>query len=216
MLPALSYTVLAIAGVISGMLLAPRGVPFPLPYQPVERAIQYVALSGRALSWGSFFQLGSAVPLAIFTAVVVSRLRFLGVRAAGEVIALCGGIGATAILAISALAGWALSTPGIAQLPGAVRALQLLGFAAGGPGFVVLFGLLVAGVSITAGLYRLMPRWLMWLGVVVAVCSELAVFTLVTWKASIFIPVGRFIGIVWMIGVAATLARTKTERTAQV
>lgn len=214
MAPAVSYAILALAGVFSGILLAPRGVPFPLPYQPVDRAVEYVSQAGRALRWGSFFQLGSAVPLGIFAAVVVSRLRFLGVRAAGVMIALCGGIGAMVLLMVSALAAWALGMPGTAQSAGGVRALQLLGFAAGGPGFVVPFGLLVAGVSITGGVYRLIPRWLMWLGIVVAVCSELAIFTLVTWKASIFIPVGRFIGIVWMLGIAATLTRTKTERAA--
>lgn len=214
MVPALSYAVLVLAGIGCGIALAPRGVPFPLPYQPVDRAVAYVAQGGTALRWGSFFQLGSAVPLGVFAAVVVSRLRFLGVRAAGAVIALTGGIGAMVILMVSALADWALSTPGMAQSAGAVRALQLLGFAAGGPGYVVPFGLLAAGVSITAGLHRLIPRWLMWLGVVIAVCSELATFTLVTWKASIFIPVGRFVGILWMIGIAATLTRTKTEGTA--
>lgn len=211
MLPAVSYAVLVVA---CGIVLSPRNVPFPLPYQPVDRAVQYVAQAGTALRWGSLFELGSAVPLAIFAAVVVSRLRFLGIRAAGEVIALCGGIVATGLLMVSALTEWVLSTPGMAQWAGAVRILQLLGFAAGGPAFVVALGLLIAGVSITAGLHRLIPRWLMWLGVVVAVCSELATFTLVTWKASIFIPVGRFVGILWMIGIAATLTRTKTEGTA--
>jgi hypothetical protein len=45
-----------------------------------------------------------------------------------------------------------------------LRALQLFGFATGGPGHVVTLGLLLAGVSVPSGFARLMPRWLVWLG----------------------------------------------------
>jgi hypothetical protein len=207
MLVALSYTVLVLGGIVGSILLSPRAA-FPMPYQPVERAITYVAAYPMGIRVGSFFQLASAIPLGVFVATVVSRLRFLGVRAAGELIALCGGVAAMVMLIVSALADWSLSTPGITESAGAVRALQLLGFAAGGPGFVAPLGLLFAGVSLTAGLNRLIPRWLMWLGLVIAVASELSTLTLLTWTASIFIPMGRFIGIVWMIGIAATLPKT--------
>jgi hypothetical protein len=155
--------------------------------------------------------LASAMPLAVFVATAVSRLRFLGVRAAGELIALCGGVAAVGMLIVSALADWSLSTPGIADSAGAVRALQLLGFTAGGPGFVAPLGLLFAGVSLSAGLSRLIPRWLMWFGVVIAVFSELSTLMLLTWNASIFIPIGRFIGIIWMIGVAVTLPKSLAD-----
>jgi len=206
MLVALSYTVLVIGGIAGGLLLAPRAA-FPMPYQPVEREIAYVVAYPMGIRVGSFFQLASAMPLAVFVAAVVSRLRFLGVRAAGELIALCGGVAAVVMLIVSALAGWSLSTPGITESAGAVRALQLIGFSAGGPGFVAPLGLFFAGVSLSAGLSRLIPRWLMGLGLVVAVCSELSTLMLLTWTASIFIPVGRFIGIVWMIGIAAKLPK---------
>jgi hypothetical protein len=130
------------------------------------------------------------------------------VRAAGELIALCGGIGATVMLLLSALSVWSVTRPGIAEADGAVRILEALSFAGGGPGFVVPLGLFIAGVSITAGLHRLIPRWLMWLGVFIAVACELASLTLVFWDAAYFIPVGRFVSVVWMIGVAVTLPKT--------
>jgi hypothetical protein len=207
MLVALSYTVLALGGIVGGILLSPHAA-FPMPYQPVDKAITYVSAYPMGIKVGSFFQLASAMPLGVFVATVVSRLRFLGVRAAGESIAFSGGVAAMVMLIVSALADWCLSTPGITESAGAVRALQLLGFAAGGPGFVAPLGLFVAGLSLTAGLNRLIPRWLMWFGLVIAVCSELSTLMLLTWTASIFIPIGRYIGIVWMIVVAAKLPKT--------
>jgi hypothetical protein len=168
----------------------------------------YVANFGWSIRFGTFCELSSAVLLGLFVAVTVSRLRFLGVRAAGEVIALCGGVGATVMLMLSALSGWSVTRPGIAEADGVVSVLQALAFAGGGPGFVVPLGLFVAGVSITAGLHRFIPRWLMWLGVVVAVACELATLTLLVWNAAYFIPVGRFVSAVWMICVAVTLAKS--------
>jgi hypothetical protein len=134
------------------------------------------------------------------------------VQAAGEVIALFGGVGASILLMLSALCGWSVTRPGIAEANGAVSILQALSFAGGGPGFVVPFGLFVAGVSITAGLHRLIPRWLMWLGVLIAVACELASLTLVVWNAAYFIPVGRFVSVVWMIGVAVTLPTSRRDQ----
>jgi hypothetical protein len=176
---------------------------FAVPHD--SSAVAFVAQHGWAIRWGSFCELASAMPLLLFVAVTVSSLRFLGVRAAGEMIALCGGVVAVGMLMLSPLATWSLTRPGIADATGAVRALQALGFVGGGPGFAVPLGLFVAGVSVTAGLHRLVPRWILWLGIVIAAACELSSLTLLWWNAGYFIPVGRFLGVVWMIAVAVTL-----------
>jgi hypothetical protein len=156
------------------------------------------------------------MPLCVFIATTVSRLRFLGVRAAGETIAFVGGSIAPAMLILSALCTWSLTRPGIAEEAGAVRALQAVGFAGGGPGFVVPLGLFFAGVSVTAGLSKLIPRWLMWLGLTVALACELASFTLLNFAAGYFIPVGRFISIIWMIGLALTIPTSLPDHSFEV
>ena len=202
LLLALIYVALMVVGAIE------LGKAYRVPHDTVEQAVAYVANFGSAIRFGSFCEFSSAVLLGLFVAVTVSRLRFLGVRAAGELIALCGGVGATIMLMLSALSGWSVTRPGIAEADGAVSILQALSFAGGGPGFVVPLGLFVAGVSISAGLHRLIPRWLMWLGVFIAVACELAALTLVVWNAAYFIPVGRFVSAIWMIGVAVTLPTT--------
>jgi hypothetical protein len=195
----LIYVALLAGGVIE------LGKAYRVPHDTVEQAVAFVANFGGAIRIGSFCELSSAVLLGLFVAVTVSRLRFLGVRAAGELIALCGGVGATIMLMLSALSGWSVTRPGIAEAGGAVSILQALSFAGGGPGFVVPLGLFIAGVSVTAGLHRFIPRWLMWLGIFIAVACELATLTLLVWNAAFFIPVGRFLGAIWMIGVAITL-----------
>ena len=188
---------------------------FRFPHDSAEKAVAYLAQNSWSIQWGSFCELASAIPLGIFAVTTVSRLRFLGVRAAGESIAFLGGIGVTVMLILSALASWSLTRPGVAETTGAVPALQAISFAGGGPGFAVLLGLFIAGVSVTAGLYKLMPRWLMGLGIVVAIACELASLCLLNFKAAYFIPVGRFGSIVWMIGVSLNLPARITSSVAE-
>lgn len=189
---------------------------FAMPRDSVEKAVDYIAKYGWTIQLGSFFELVSAIPLGIFIATTISRLRFLGVRSAGESIASLGGVGATTMLVLSALTNWSLTRPGIPQAQGAAAALRAISFAAAGPGFAVLLGFFVAGVSLAAGLHKSLPRWLMWFGIVIGLACELAAFTVLNFKAGYFIPVGRFVSIVWMLGVSLTLPMRVTDATAGV
>jgi hypothetical protein len=186
-------------------------VAFHVPHDSAA-AIAFVTQNYGAIRWGSFFELASAIPLGIFMAVSVSRLRFLGIRSAGEQIAVLGGISVPVMLAGSAMATWSLTRPGVAAMPGAVEALQSLGFDGGGPGFAVFLGLFLAGVSVSAGVSKLIPGWLMWFGLVVAAAGGLSSFTLVNFTAAYFIPVTRFLSILWMFGIALKLP-TSNENT---
>jgi hypothetical protein len=186
-------------------------VAFHVPHDPAA-AVAFVAQHSWAIRWGSFFELGSAISLGIFMAVSVSRLRFLGIRAAGEQIAALGAIATPMMLAGSAMATWSLTRPGVAAAPGAVEALQSMGFDGGGPGFAVFLGLFLAGVSVSAGLSKLIPGWLMWLGIVLASAGGLSSFTLVNFTAGYFIPVTRYLSILWMFGMALKLPTTHPLR----
>ena len=176
-----------------------------IPHDSAEKALAYMTLHGRAIQLGSFFELVSAIPLGIFVATAVSRIRFLGVRAAGESIAFLGGISATLLLMLAALTNWSLTRPGISEEAGAASALRAVSFAAAGPAFVVMLGFFVAGVSVAAGLQKNLPQWLVWFGIVVGLACELASLTVLSFKAGYFIPAGRFGSILWMIGVSLTL-----------
>jgi hypothetical protein len=192
------------------------GARFPTPYEPVALAQDYFSRYADAIRIAAFLQFGAAIPLGIFTATVTSRLKFLGIRAAGTDIALFGGFAASIFLVLSAGAGWALTQPGMAAEAGALRALQLFGFATGGPGHVVTLGLLLAGVSVPSAFAKLIPRWLVWLGLIVAATCELSALSLVFPMAGILLPLGRFPSFIWLIGAGFTMSKSRGRRETEV
>ena len=162
----------------------------------------FVAQHMWAIQWGSFCELASAISLGIFMAVTIHGLGSPGIRGAGEQVAALGAIATPIMLVGSALSTWSLTRPGVAAASGTVAALQSIGFDGGGPGFAVFLGLFAAGVSVSAGTRKLIPRWLMWLGIIVAAAGELSSLTLLNFAAGYLIPVARFLSIVWMLGLA--------------
>jgi hypothetical protein len=111
------------------------------------------------------------------------------------------------------MAGWVLSVPEVAASAPTVKALVFLNFLAGGVLYAVGFGLLAAGVSVTCYFMRLLPRWVVALGMVVAISGELSSLSLIAYPANFFIPITRFVGYLWMI--FAAVALTKNRRTAE-
>jgi len=189
-----------------------RGAHFPTPYEPVELAQNYFSSYAGALRIAVFLQFGAAIPLGIFTATVTSRLRFHGIRAAGTDIALFGGFASSIFLALSALTGWVLTQPGMTAEAGSLRALQLFGFATGGPGHVVALGLLLSGVSVPSAFAKLIPRWLVWLGLIVAAICELSALSLVFPMAGFLLPLGRFPAFIWLIGAGFMMSSSRERR----
>jgi hypothetical protein len=198
---------------VAPMILGGRNVSvaFHVPHDSAG-AMAFVVQHNWAIRFGSFCEFASAIPLGIFMAISVSRLRVPGVRAAGEQIAALGGIATPMMLVGTALATWSLTRPGVAAAPGAVASLQSIGFDGGGPGFAVFLGLFAAGVSVEAGMSKLIPRWLVGLGIVLAAAGELSSLTLLNFTAGYFIPVARFLSIIWMIGLSLTLPAVSVER----
>lgn len=179
-------------------------VAFQVPHDSAT-APAFVAQHIWAIQLGSFCEFVSAISLGIFMAVGVNWLRSPGIRAAGYQVAALGGIAAPLMLIGSALSTWSLTRPGVAAASGAVAALQSIGFDGGGPGFAVFLGLFAAGVSVSGGIDKLIPHWLMWLGIVVAAAGELSSLTLLNFTAGYLIPVARFLSVVWMLGLALKL-----------
>ena len=204
---AATATVLFLAGLIASTVLA--GTAFPSPFDSAATIQAYFRGHQDAVKVSGFFQFAAAVPLAIYAATVSSRLRTLGIRAPGATIALVGGALAAALASIAGLVIWTLAQPAVLASPPLVRALHDLAFAAGGPGSVVPFGLLIAGLAVPAAFGALLPRWLAATGLVIALAAEFSALSLLAAGAAYLLPIARFAGLAWLITAGALLPKTR-------
>lgn len=182
---------------------------WPNPGESPLKIVPYFQTHHAQVAWCMFLQFSAIICLGIFTASVVSRLWFLRIRAAGPWIALMGGFITVADGFAATFTGWTMIYPSVAQNGQLVLGLYYLAYAFGGPGFSVPFGLLLAGISISAGMARLFPRWLMWTGMMLALAGELSSLHLVFWNLLPLIPLTRFPGFLWLIAVALKLPKTR-------
>lgn len=205
---AVLYTVLFCVGLYPVTALYKQPY-WPGPWEPASVIISYFQNYGGRVLFCLVLQFGAMVCLGIFTAVVVSRLHFLGSRAAGTYIALFGGSLVVADAFVGTMAMWTMLQPGILREPSLVLVLYYLGFALGGPGFSVPMGLLMAGVSVTSAFMRLLPRWVIALGLVLAAAGEISSLHLAFPQLLFLIPLVRFPGFVWLIAVGFLLPTTR-------
>lgn len=182
------------------------GMPyFPGPWEPAHTIVAFFQARPSAVGLCAFLQFGSAIPLGIFTASAVSRMEFLGVRAAGPRIALFGGFATAFVLIANACVLWAMARPEVASDTALTVALYYLAYALGGPGYSVSFGLLMAGLSVPLLFMRITPRWVPILGLLLAACGELSWINLQIPSAIFLVPLTRFPGFVWLIAVGFAL-----------
>jgi hypothetical protein len=186
-----------------------HGAPYINPFAPAEAVRAFFVQSPSATRIGSFFLFGSAVPFGLFAVTTVSWLRFLKVRAVGVNITFFGGLMATFALILSGLSGWIVSLPDIAASAPLTKAIFFFSFLSGGVAYAVGFGLMAAGVSVTSYFTRHLPRWLVALGMTVAVSGEFSSLSLIAYPANFLIPITRYLGFIWMLLVAVNLTRNR-------
>ncbi|MCX4090986.1 DUF4386 domain-containing protein [Nocardia sp. alder85J] len=206
-LPATVFAVLTIAYVVVN-----RSTPHP--DATALDVLRYDGDHAGALKLGAFLMLGSAVPLAITSAVTYRRLRALGITAPGSAIALVGGALAASTLMLSAMFAWTAGRLGADSTPALAKALADLGFVAGGPAFATLFGLLVAGIAVPGLLARLLPAPLALIGLALALVAEVASLGLLVRALTYLLPIVRFGGLIWLLAAAAVLPLHRPRRTA--
>jgi hypothetical protein len=205
--PTIAYVVLTVLGVAVPSLAS--GVR---PWASDSALLDFFRHHNGAAHASAFFTLGAAIPLAVFAAVATTRLRTLGLDVPGRIIAQLGGTVAATMLGLAGVATLAATQPHVADSDVAIRVLYGLDFAAGGPAFVMFSGLLVAGVSISGLLGRVLPRPVAWAGIGVAVLCEISSLAVAFDGADFLLPIGRFGSLVWMVAVAVTLPSTRRER----
>lgn len=210
---AILYTVFFNAGLYSVTMLA-GGQSWPGPWEPQKVIVSYFQLHRAPVIWCVFLQFGATVCLGLFCVCTVSRLHFLGIRAAGVWIALLGSLLTVANGMGAGLAAWTMIRPEVVQHSDILVGLFFLSYALGGPGFSVPIGLFMAGVSVTAGIARLVPRWLALVGLILAVAGELSWLHLI--RPEMFflflIPFVRFPGFIWLILIGFLLPGRRQTR----
>jgi hypothetical protein len=202
---ALPYAALTLVGLALGIGLSrPDDAPAEVARLLVEHRGAATVLATAVV--------GASIPLAIWSATVYRRLRRLGVTAPGSAIAFAGGVLASASLALSGLVSWTAATTAPVVSPEVLRALTTLAFAAGGPGFVPFFALLVAGVAVPGLLLGVLPRAWAWAGLAIAGLSMLGVASLLTPALYPLLPVGRFGGLIWLVAASVLLPTSRPRR----
>jgi hypothetical protein len=196
--PALLYLIL-FAGGMAFNLMNTSGASFPTPYDPAQKAQDYYQQYHNITQVYSFFIFWSSIPLGIFTAFITSRLSKLKIHGGGLNITKFGGYAASGFIALSGLSIWILSQPVVTDLPATTRIVQLFTFVTGGTGNVTFSGLLIAGLSVSAGLAKLLPGWIMWSGILLAAVSVLSMLNMILPQLSMLLPIGRFLGMIWMV-----------------
>ena len=206
---AIGYTVLFNAGLTA---VSAFGIPFgvrppywPGPWESPHVITSYFQTHPTNVLICVFLQIGALIPLGIFAATIVSRLRFLGIDAAGPNITLFGGFMTVFNSMAAGFTVWAMIHPGVTQDLTITPALNYLSYALGGPGFSMPMGLLMAGVCVPAAFRKLLPKWLIAFGLFLAVAGELSWFNLVFPKALFLIPLVRFPGFIWLIATGFAL-----------
>ena len=201
------HIVLFAANLVAAAVLR-HGSAYVNPFAPAEAVRDFFQQNPTAVRVSSSLIFFSAVPLGIFAVTLVSRLRYMGVRAAGTNIALFGGLTATNAVMFSGLLGWLLSVPEVAASVPVVRAIYFLSFLFGGAAYAVGFGLLAAGVSVTGFFSHLLPRWQVALGMAVAIAGEFSALSLVTYPVNFLIPFTRYVGFIWLLVAAVGLTKS--------
>jgi hypothetical protein len=206
---ALIAVVLSVASVALPALLA--GTGYPEPSDSAATVAAYFTHHAFAATITGLLVFGAAVPIGIHAATTHARMLHLGIRVPGPHIAFFGGMAASVLLSIAGLSTWALGQASAGVPAAVVRLLAGLVFAIGGIGFVGALGLLVAGVAVPALILRLTPRWLAWAGLVLAGLSELSFFGLLWPGFDLLLPVGRFVGLLWLVVVGFLLPRNRRD-----
>lgn len=202
--------VLTIASVLVPPLFA-EGTFFPSPTGSSSAVLAYFTGRREAVVATGFLVFAASVPLGIYAATTYARLLRLGVRVPGPAIAFFGGIASSVVLAVSGLLTWAAGQPVAGQSRGFLQTLDYVIFALGGVGFVGGLGLLMAGIAVPALILRLTPQWLAWVGLVLAAVSELSFFALVLPPFAYLLPIGRFLGLAWLLTIGFLLPRNRHE-----
>jgi hypothetical protein len=212
---AVVYAVLHLASIFLVSNFNPSLRPsFPAPDAAASTIVAFFQLHPDLIRTATFFQFGAGIALGVFAVGVAIRLRGLRASTIWVSMVLFSGLMTGLDIAAASHVLWAMTWPGIAQNTPLTLALYSLQYAFGGPGYSLPMGLFVAGMSIVASSMNLLPKWIIWSGLVIAaigVLSCLNILLPVTNPIPLLIPLTRFPAFVWLIAAGFALPKTSAS-----
>jgi hypothetical protein len=184
-------------GVLTG---AVTDTPLPLPDAAPAEVLTYFATETPAVVVSAVCILVSTLGLALFA-------REVGAIARPDPKRTVAGAVAIAALAASGLLGLLLAVLGPAGADSAVLVVRSLNFVTGGVVHVVALGGYVATLSLLRPGSRTFGPGVRRFGAVAAVLAVLSIASVVFYPASILLPVGRLLCMVWTVTAGVALAR---------
>ncbi|SHN35996.1 hypothetical protein [Actinacidiphila paucisporea] len=202
---ALMYVLLFVGGLTGSTALA--RTTYPSPFGGNADILDYFAHHRDAVLLQGVLQGVSAVGLLVLAAALADAAagRSTDDRAVHpRLIAAAGGLGA-AFQLLSALLGWVAVRDTTQSSPALVRALHDLSFVTGGPGAVIGVGVMIGATALA--LRGALPGWIRPAGLVLCAVALASLLCLATQSAAFLLPVGRFLGMAWLLVVTLLLGR---------
>ncbi len=209
-LTGLGFVVVSGSGIVFSLLLPPEPYPSPFgaPLGPQTNIAQFFIEARPEVLLMSFVYALAAILLVCFVACVASSIwHESGQTNVWGSLALGAGMLAAAFWLLAAMLLWVLARPWTPEQPNLLRAMHDLTYLLGGPAHVLMLGLFVAAGTASLSRDAGAPRALRWVGVAGAAFSLLSVFVLLFDTASLFLPTGRGLVMLWLAGTAILLAR---------
>jgi hypothetical protein len=180
--------------------------PLPMPNSPAAEVAAYYAANPLAVGLTASLQVVSVVCFAVFVGFLAPALRAVGAAWLPRV----GYLSVAAMVVSSALSA-TLAMVVTSAGDAVVLALRQANFYAGGVVNVVTLGVFVVGAALLLGRERLFGAPTRWFGFVAGGIAVLSVLSLAIYYASIALPVGRVLSMVWTIVAGVVIIRRSSR-----
>jgi hypothetical protein len=207
----LARGVLAPVGFLGGFLAAAplsgafADRPLPLPGASATEVAAYYAANPLAVWLTAGLQVVSVACFGVFVAFLAPALRAVGAAWLPRV-----GYLSVAAMVVSSALSLTLEMVVTSASDGLVLALRQANFYAGGVVNVATLGVFVLGAALVLGRERLFGAPTRWFGLVAGGIAVLCVVSLAIYYASVAIPVGRVLSMIWTI-VAGVIIYRRSE-----
>ncbi|MEV6029359.1 hypothetical protein [Streptomyces sp. NPDC052036] len=200
------YVLFFVASLVIAGALGPSGTV--TPYSS-DAEVQVYRLKDPATLEDLFRILGllqglSALALLAFVPRLTEFVRRYGSDTRAGVVRAMATVAGTLLL-LSASTNWVLAQISSSAELSTYRAISDLSFITGAGPAVAALGMAIFLVATTGRASHTLPAWVAWSGMVIGVASVLSMSSLIAEGGSVFIPVGRFLGFVWVVALSVLL-----------